>query len=149
MKHLKTYENIRAEFNLEDLKVGDIWKGDLNYDKNKWWVIVEMDFKTPNFWTNIYNKIKIVYIDLDNVDKLKLNNNFNVFDYMTTFTPESELKFSNITYNIRKLWDDNPKALLIIANMFLGSKNNKHVVDIWFKKVPELEFELEAEKYNL
>ncbi len=141
--NFKIYENIpnfRPEINL---KVGDIWKGDFNNKNNKWWIVAKLDFITPNFWINTLNKISCLYIDLD-ADKV----NYFMFNYFTSFTPESDMEFNTKTYNIQKLWNDNPKKLIEITEYLILS-DNKHITKIWFKEVPELEIALETTKYNL
>jgi len=150
MKHLKTYESVARINAIElDLEVGDIWKADLN-DSSRWWIVAELDFVIPKFWLNMNNKIKCLHINLDEINKIDFLKNVGnwIFNYTTSFSPESNMQFTNTTYDIRDLWNDNREALIKITKALQKSKNS-HIVDVWFKKLPELEIEIETEKYNL
>ena len=143
----KIYEaipNFQPEINL---KVGDIWKGDQNDNKNRWWIVAKLVFVTTNFWINTNNKISCLFIDLDKGQKIN-DLSFNIFNFMSSFTPESSMEFNTRTYDVRKLWNDKPEKLIDITERLLLSSNN-HIPEIWFKEVPELEIEFEARKYNI
>jgi len=146
----KIYEGLPNNYPEIDLKVGDIWKGDQNDNRNRWWIVAKLEFVTPNFWTNMNNKISNLYIDLDKPQNKK-DVSFNTFDFMTSFTPESYMTFNTRTYDIRKLWNDEPEKIIDIADRLLSSslESSNLIPEIWFKKLPELEIEFETRKYNI